>query len=109
MAIATALVVFGAACSGDGWTRTAGVVGTGNAGRVRVAVQPGQKDIARKGEVILLRQSDSLPVEVDSCEMTLDSACHFAPDQSGSYRAELWVAGRITGRTDWFRLSQSSL
>jgi hypothetical protein len=109
LAMLLALAMFGESCSGDGWTRNMGVVGTGNAGRVRVTVRPGQKDITRSGVVILLRQSDTLPVEVDSCEMTLDSACHFSPDSSGNYRMELWVAGRITGRSGWFHLSHSDL
>jgi len=103
------LGVLCSACSGDGWTRNMGVVGTGNAGRVRVAVRTGQKDIARSGIVVFLRRTDSLPVELDSCGMTLDSACHFSPDSTGVYLAELWVAGRITGRSGWFHLAQADL
>jgi len=96
-------------CSNDGWTRNMGVVGTGNAGRVRVTAHPGEQDPARSGTVYLMIQTDSIPSQVDSCSMTLDSACHFSPAGSGTYRVELWIAGRLTGRSGWFSLSQTDL
>lgn len=91
-------------CSGDGWTRNNGVIGTGNAGRIQVSVRPDQQDGRRQGWVYLLQSTDSLPRQIDSCALSLDQTCRFAPGHAGTYRAELWVAGRMTGRTGWFEL-----
>lgn len=84
-----------------------GVISTGNAGRVVVRFASSDQDSSKTGELKIIRKTDSIPEVVGSCTVRLDSECSdtLLP---GSYRAEAWIDGRISGKTGWFLVEGDS-
>jgi hypothetical protein len=94
------------ACTSE--NRISGVISTGNAGRVKVQLVPRDRDSAITGELRFVERTDSIAEIHTKCKVRLDSSCADTLP-NGSYRAEVWISNRLSGRTGWFDVNGASL
>jgi len=84
-----------------------GVISTGNAGRVLVKLAASDRDPTKTGELRIVKQTDAIPEVQTKCVVRLDSSCADMLS-NGTYRAEIWIASKLSGTTNWFKVEGAS-
>gem|GEM_PF-4289765 len=84
-------------CSTENQT---GVISTGNAGRIHVSASFASSPQSL-AEFRIIRSSDSIAEIHSKCISRLDSGCSDSAG-NGTYRAEVWIGGKLSGRSGWF-------
>jgi len=83
-------------------TRTAGVIGTGNSGRITGKVVSQGQGVSV--EVLLIRMDSSKAVLSDTTRSDDTGAFLFSHVASGGYRVEAWQNGKLAGQSGEFQL-----
>jgi hypothetical protein len=84
-----------------------GVISTGNAGRVHVSA-PFASQPQSIGDFRIIKASDSIAEIHSRCIARLDSGCSDSVT-NGSYRAEVWIGGKLSGRSGWFVVKSATV